>query len=372
MKDCKIACFSDIHLGHKANDTLSILKMLNEEIFNKNLLDKINILIFAGDTFDRLLQLDYPALADIDYFFAKLINGCASRGVIFRVLEGTPSHDRGQPERFVTIAKIIDTKCDFAYVDKLSIEHIPSFDMNVLYIPDEWRVDNNETLQEVRDLMASRGLEQVDIAVMHGQFEYQIPVQGKGIPVHDAAAYEKLVRSIIFIGHVHTHSRSGKIAAQGSFDRLRHGEQEPKGYLYVEIKNNAAKVFFIENKAARVYNTLKVYDLDISSTALKIQEALKNQPLDICLRIEAEPEHPIFANFHQLEKDYPTVTFSKLPKDRATGESINIAVHNEFNDWKSIEITKDNVVDLVLDRISATDYSADDKAYIKLQLEELK
>lgn len=372
MLNARIATFSDIHLGHKSNDTLSILKMLSHEIFDKKLYEKIDILFFAGDVFDRLLQLDYPYLPDIDYFFAKLLKVCENNNIIFRILKGTPSHDRNQSDRFRTLYELIDCNGDFAYVDVLTIEYLERFEANVLYIPDEWKNDNNETLEEVKALMASKNLKQVDIAVMHGQFEYQIPVKGKGIPVHDADAYEKLVKSVIFIGHVHTHSRMGKIVAQGSFDRLRHGEEEPKGYVYCEIKNNIPKINFIENKSARKYKTLQLYEQDTNSSAKLIEKALKGEPLDICLRIEAEPEHPIFANFHQLERQYPTVTFSKLPKDRLTGESVNMVVHNEFNDWKGISITKDNIVDLVMERISDQEFNQQERSFIVARLQELK
>lgn len=370
MKNARVATFSDIHLGHKANDTMSILKMLDNEIFTKKLLDKIDILFFAGDLFDRLLQLDYPALPEMDAWFAKLLAACEHKGLIFRVLEGTPSHDRGQPQRLQTIYEIIGCKADFQYIDVLKIEYIEKFDLNVLYIPDEWKNDNSDTLAEVKDLMNSRGLKQVDIAIMHGQFEYQIPIKGKNIPVHDANEYEKLVKVIIFIGHVHTHSRSGKIVAQGSLDRLRHGEEEPKGYVWADIKNNHADVYFIENKLARIYKTIQVYGLDISQTALRIEKALTGVPPDTCLRIEAEPQNPIFANFHQLESMYPTITFSKLPKEDGQESEEQMLAQNEFTKWVKVEITPDNLVELVMERLP-DDLNQSDRDYIQEQLMEL-
>ena len=90
MKDCVVACFSDLHLGHKSNDTIKMLYDLRHEIFDKKLLEKIDALFIAGDVFDRLLQLDYPALHEIDTFFAKLLLACKKNDVILRVLEGTP------------------------------------------------------------------------------------------------------------------------------------------------------------------------------------------------------------------------------------------------------------------------------------------
>ena len=371
MKDIKIAAFSDIHLGHKSNDTLSILKMLDHYIFKEKLIDEIDLLIFVGDTFDRLLDLSYPALADIDAWFAKLLRACESRGVLFRVLEGTPSHDRGQPERINTIYKIIHSQADFAYVDNLKIEYIEKFDMNVLYIPDEWRSDVNETLSEVKEHLKAKGLSAVDIALMHGQFEYQLPFKFKGIPIHDANEYSKIVDKLIFIGHVHTHSRSGKIVAQGSLDRLRHGEEEPKGFLKAEIKNNRAQVVFIENKLARLYKTIKVYGLAMSDVYTKIEKVLKGAPMDICVRIEAEHTHPVFTHLVELQRTYPTVTWSKLPKDEATGEEINIIINNEFDGWSNIDINQNNIIDLVIDRMKQKDFNDDEINFTISQMQEV-
>lgn len=370
MKDIRIACFSDIHLGHRDNDTVDILNMLSTEIFEKNLLSKIDLLIFAGDIFDRLLQLDYPALAEIDYWFAKLFRHCSEKNVLIRVLEGTPRHDRGQPKRLETIWSLTGSTCDFLYVDTLKIERIDRFDMQVLYIPDEYLPRTDQILEAVQMLYKEKGIEQVDIAIMHGQFEYQAPVGVEGIPVHNSEIYQKLVKTAIFIGHVHTHSRRGKIVAQGSFDRLRHGEEEPKGYVYANIKNGKAQFHFIENKQARIYKTVQVYGLDTEQTSLKIKQALLGMPLNTCLRIEAEPTHAIFANIAELARQYPTIRFTKLAKDRTTGVESITPVSNEFTHWQPVSINKNNIEELVMERLARLDLSPESLEYARKQLQE--
>ncbi|HRM29457.1 MAG TPA: metallophosphoesterase [Acinetobacter johnsonii] len=371
MKDIKIAVFSDIHLGHKNNDCQGMLRMLDKSIFKNDLLKDIDFLIFAGDTFDRLLDLSYHGLADIDYFFARLLDACAKHNVVFRVLEGTPSHDRGQPSRFDVLQGVMKNPADFAYVDTMKIEYIERFDAHVLYIPDEYKPTTEETLQELYDLMKSKELESVDIAIMHGQFEYQLPAEIKNIPRHNQSAYEKLVKTVIFIGHVHTHSRSGKVVVQGSFDRLRHGEEEPKGFVKTSIKAGKAFVEFIENKDARIYKTIGVYDLDMGKTHEKIQKELKHLNMNACVRIEAEPNHPVFANMPELERLYPTISWSKLPKDRLTGESVIISVRNEFDDWKPIDINSSNIQELILARLAKQSFTQEQLTFAQEQLGEL-
>lgn len=369
MKDCNIAVISDIHLGHRSNDTTRIIDDLSREIFSKKLLSKINMLFLAGDVFDRLLQLDYPALPEIDTWIARLLIECQKAGVLLRVLEGTPSHDRGQNERFETIYGLIDSKTDFKYVKELSIENIPAFNCNVLYVPDEWRADNAQTFAEIQELLKKNSLKQVDLVIMHGQFEYQLPIKLDRAVVHDEQAFTKIAKVAIFVGHIHTHSRSGKIIAQGSFDRLRHGEEEPKGYVWASIKSDRISVEFIENKNARIYKTVKVYGLDIQSTLDKIEKELKKLTDYACLRIEGEPGHAIFANFFELQRRFPNVTFTKLPKDKKTGEAIALPDNNEFAKWQPIDINKDNIVSLLINRLPKK-LESSDVEYIKQQIKE--
>lgn len=370
MKDCKVACFSDLHLGHKSNDTLKILQCLRNEIFENKLLEEIDALFIAGDIFDRLLQLDYPGLPFIDQFFADLLRRCKKTNTILRLLEGTPSHDRGQTSRVVTIEELIHSRCDFKYINTLQYEYLDSLDCHVLYVPDEYKPDNAETLAEVKELLKDRGLKQFDIAIMHGAFGYQFPAHLK-LPVHDINEYEAIVRTIIFIGHVHTHSRCGKVFAQGSFDRLRHGEEEPKGFGVAEICNNRANAVFIANKYARVYKTIQLYNKDLEEAIKYLKRALANQPIDACIRIEAEPGNPIFSNILELQKLYPTITFTKLPKLKEESEAEAIEVVNEFNDYKAIDINSSNLIELVVSKLDKQEHTSEDIEYISSQLKEL-
>ena len=365
MKDIRFADFSDIHLGHKNEQTLDILAALKREIFDSGLLKKIDILFFSGDIYDRILQLDYPALAEIDIFFSELIHRCYRENVKVRILEGTPSHDRGQPSRIVTIKEITASEVDLKYYDKLDIEYIEEFDCTVLYVPDEWRIDNADTLAEVKELLKSRGLKTVDIAIMHGQFAYQLPVSLSELKVHDSTEYQTLVKYLILIGHVHTHSRMGKIVAPGSFDRLKHGEPEAKGYVVGSIKNGRVHIDFIENKTARKYITVAVYDLDTPKSMERVEAAIAKAGIKGCIRIEADPTHPLFQNFHQLQAKWPLIVFSKLPKLKEQ-EVKTDTIESAFESWQPIRITSSNIKELVAARLKANKAEIDIDAAIEL------
>ena len=98
--------------------------------------------------------------------------------------------------------------------------------------------------------MITSGLTKVDYAVMHGQFDYQLPKHITGMPRHDSQKYLDIVKHYIFIGHIHTHSVYDRIIAQGSFDRLTHGQEEPKGYV-VSIVDDEEKISSLRNTYAR-------------------------------------------------------------------------------------------------------------------------
>lgn len=353
MRDYRIATFSDIHLGHRQNTADTMIECLDQLIFGDKLLERIDMLVFAGDVFDRLLDLDYPFLDDIDHWIARVLSGCAQHGVSFRLLKGTHSHDQSQPERFVTLASILDLKgLDFKYFDKLDIEQHEASGASILYVPDNLSHDSSETLANVRELMASRGIDRVDIAVMHGMFDYQQP---EGIVIaecHNSQAYKELVRVVIFIGHVHTHSRNGIIVAQGSTCRMKQGEEEPKGFVIAEIKNNKADIYFIENKGARIYKTVKVYAMDLADTLLYLEKYVEPLPGNACIRVEAEPMHPVFSNMEELKKLYPTITWTKLPKDAADTDVKEVVFsETELQTWVPISLNKTNIVDTLLNRL---------------------
>lgn len=372
MRDYRIATFSDIHLGHRKNSAGEMIEALDQLIFGDRLLERIDMLIFAGDVFERLLDLDYPYLDDIDHWIARILTGCARHGVSFRLLKGTHSHDQSQPERFVTLASILQLEnLDFKYFDKLDIERHEDSGADILYVPDNLSHDSSETLANVKELMAARGIDQVDIAVMHGMFDYQQP---EGIVIaecHNSMAYKEIVKTIIFIGHVHTHSRNGIIVAQGSTDRLKHGEEEPKGFVIAEIQNNKAEIYFIENKLARVYNTVKVYGMDLQDTLGFLEKYVEPLPGNACIRVEAEPSHPVFSNMEELTKLYPTISWSKLPKDVDDTEVKEVVFsETELQTWVPISLNKTNIVDTLLNLLQPK-LTETELSYIGKELQEL-
>ena len=272
----KILVLSDVHLGHRRTKAIHIIENL-QKILNPKRFAKIDLLIIAGDLFDRALGYCDDDILEIQKWLILLLSSCREYNITLRVLEGTPLHDRKQSRHLGIFNKAINYDVDFLYIDKVFIEKNEKHNLNILYIPDEWHPDPDETWIDVKQCLAENNLDMVDISVMHGMFEHQIPKMAK-IKPHINSRYESITDKYIFIGHVHQSSKNNKIIAPGSFDRLKHSEEEKKGCWYVEINNNRSldKIQFIENKNALDYLTVNCQGLGFDSSIEKIS-ALKLQ-----------------------------------------------------------------------------------------------
>lgn len=350
IDELNIAVLSDIHLGHKRNPTKEIIKNLKKALPDNHETAALDIIFLAGDVFDNLLSLNEDDIWDIKIWVDGLLRICKKHDILLRVLKGTPSHDWDQPEVFVSLNETGQIGCDLQYIRELSIEYIKRFDINVLYIPDEWNTTAEKTLVQTKELIHAKGLQQVDFAIMHGQFEYQLPPVVKA-PKHDSVAYLALVKYLIFIGHVHMFSSFMRIYAQGSFDRLRHNEEEAKGHLRAKINRDGEyTVKFVETINAKKFCTIDCGYLSTEQTLNKLSEFIKTNkiPEHSFLRIKAESTHPLFVNMEELIRYFPKYKWEK----KAIKEDITIENNDTEIAYIPITITKENISALLIERLT--------------------
>lgn len=268
--DRTFAFVSDIHLAHPRTDTHHILERLRETFPDNEETAKLSAIFLNGDVFDRLMTLPQEEVDAIHDWVADFLSICVKYDILIRVLEGTPSHDWRQSKIFVNVNKSFKTPADLKYVDTLSIEVIEKLgDLSVLYVPDEWNDDASATYKQVRELLSLHGMDKVDLACMHGSFDYQLPIES--IKNHDLNNYFRVVNHFISIGHVHIRSeRKGPkgvvCLAQGSLDRLSHGEESAKGHYRACIHPDGNYHWFVENTRARLYRTIDCRELDVEET----------------------------------------------------------------------------------------------------------
>lgn len=345
-----MAVVSDIHMGNRRNPAAEIVENLRREFPDTPETGELDVIFLAGDVFDELLQLSHADVDDIDFWIADFLRMCKKRNIAIRVLRGTPSHDWNQPRRFVTLNEAARIEADLKYVSTLSIEYIEHLDIHVLYVPDEWELTTEKTLAQVRSLLKAKGLTKVDYAIMHGQFEYQLPSHVKA-PKHDSAAYLELVSEFVFIGHVHTFSQNDRIVAQGSFDRLCHGEEAPKGHVrFFKYDDGTHRLVFRENTGAKRFDTINCKGLDLEQTLAKIHAAVNSLPDGSYVRLESEVSNPVFTNMDVLTRAYPFLHFSKLPLETVTEQLVLVEAAEVYI---PPSITPENVHGTLMSRMQA-------------------
>lgn len=345
----KGASFSDLHMLHRRTPTSLIIRNLGESLPDNEETAALDIIFLAGDVFDNLGDLANEDVWDVKMWAAGLLRLCKKHGIILRILEGTPSHDWKQSHLFVVLNQLAEIGADIKHVKELSIEYIEPLGISVLYVPDEWGPPDR-TLSQVKDLLKAKGLEKVDLAIMHGQFPYQLPSHVSA-PTHDPEAYLAIVRFFIFIGHVHNRSEFDRIRAQGSHDRNGHGEEEAKGHYRFQIDLQSGEHYtqFVENVNAQRYVTVSVRGMTLDETLEEIHVQVKDLPELAFVRVEADKENPILSNMEVLIRKWPMLTWSKIArKDKEEKDEI-IEVEVVY---KPLTITPENIGDLLMERLA--------------------
>lgn len=353
IDEVKYLVISDIHLGHKTSYTKDIIDNLDEFILNAIKSYKLDILFLAGDVFDSLLTFPSNEATEITIWMGNLIKLCSQYKIKLRVLEGTPSHDWHQSKKFEILASYLSIEIDLKYITDIHIEYINDLDLYVLYVPDEARSTANETYRVVKTLLKNLNINKVDIAIMHGEFKYQLPHIPYNDSKHIESDYLNIVRHFINIGHIHNFTKYDRIIAQGSFDRLIHGEENPKGGTIQIIRDKGIDEFyFIENTKAKIYNTILLNYNDYEKSIIYIRNKLKGLKYNSRIRIKANKNHPVFLAFNELKKRFPFYVFSKknIEDDVIQNTENKINVNNNIT-YTPITINKDNIKNLLLESL---------------------
>ncbi len=319
---------SDDHLGHQNTPTSHIIKSFKKHILNDKNKD-LDVLFIAGDLLDRLIDLKSIASHEIIAFFHYLLDYCCENNILLRVLEGTPSHDWEQSQHLVTLNQARTRRADLVYHKQLEIEYIERIQKYVLYIPDEWENSHDVLEKQIQAKLYQLNIKQVDIAMLHGQFAYQFagrPYKG----FHFKETYFlSLVRGYIHIGHYHVYSQFDRIIANGSLERLAHGEEGPKGFVIVN--NDIAT--FIENPDAFIYKTLNI---TANYTVEKLDKRIYSYPKGSHIRLRVKSDHPFNTTYKELKLRYLDYHLKKDIKDDTsesdTGTYITTDNQLEFDD----------------------------------------
>jgi hypothetical protein len=350
----KILSLSDLHLGNRLVSAESIIYGLNRLLPDDEKMAEISAIFLVGDIFDEALLLADTDVTLIQLWIVRILKLCAKWDIMLRVLEGTPKHDRAQSSQFLMFKTALNLTVDFKYADTLSIEYVSKYNIHILYVPDEWKATTKETEIEVKELLITHNLKQVDYALMHGCFLYQLPY--KEVDAHSESFYLSIVKRHIFIGHVHDMSQYDIITAHGSTDRIGHGHESPKGIILAEVDHitDTSRIVFIVNEYASIFKTVDISKLPsekaerkINNLVLKLQEAKKGIG-KIHIRIQLKRNQHIDLLKVMKTRWVDVVWTSKFVEKENTNRG------NKFNApaiFQHIPINKNTINDLMGKRI---------------------
>lgn len=292
----KYISVSDIHLLHRRTPTEYICTNFRKHVLNKTNVD-LDVMFIAGDYFDRLIDASSYELRQALDLIADILKYCYRNHIKLRVLKGTTSHDWEQEHLFVTINKARENPCDLKYVSVLDIEYMENVQKHILYIPDDWSTDHAEVEEQISEKLREHAIDQVDIAILHGQFKYQMLTIPNPPFCYDEEYFLRLVKGFIHIGHFHVRSNFDRIIANGSFDRLSHKEEGAKGYARVD----GDEWKFVDNPDAYIYKTIELTKRDTYKTLDKKILALPERSY---VRLTMKRDHEFNLSFKDLVTRY--------------------------------------------------------------------
>jgi hypothetical protein len=204
----------------------------------------------TGDWFDKKLDMNDPRAKLGVSIMVDILNRCIQHEKELVVIRGTYSHDLNQLNVFEELTALYDK---FHLIN--TVRQIRFGGLKTLCIPEEYPTD-------VDEYYADAFSKKYDLILGHGFFDFNcfdandaektIPQ----MPVFEADVICALAPLTIF-GHDHTHRNyEKKIWYNGSFSRLCHNEESPKGFLYVEYDKKKPVVHFVENALAPKYITV--------------------------------------------------------------------------------------------------------------------
>lgn len=368
---------SDIHTGAPR-----IAPGVITENIRKNVFPEINsdtdIVLNLGDYYDGPLDTSSEHSLDAIELIRDIADLSLQNDFFYRGLQGTYTHDRRQNQFFVSANKYtpklhgIDR---IKFFDVLDIEHIDPLNINILYKPDS--LPYNDAYIRMVELIKNTGVD-IDIFCNHGYFEHLLP---RGIPhmpsnTLDAKLVSELIKGITFNGHIHTPSIYRKIVNVGSHERLKHGEEEDKGFFKFtyDTETGISTQDFKKNENATKFTTIDLtrYDHDLDqckAIAAKIVSGVLAIPVtspDTFIRLISKHSDITQAVGVAITNKFPSVVIST---DTGCGKKdiTEIALSDEPVE-ELPEITPSNLIDMITlhARDLGSDISSDVvEAYLK-------
>ncbi len=352
-----LAVIGDVHIGNPLTPSSEVIFKLYVAFPDDSTTGELDFIFINGDLFDRLLHRNDQHNKAIDGWIIYMLKLCQKHCIALRVLEGTPSHDMKQPKVFTDTATNLGMELDVRYICDIEVELHARTGLSILYVPDEWDVDLDNCYKESVKKISQSGLDKVDVALMHGAFEYQYP-PNFGIKTHNSQLYQGLVNYGIFINHVHQYSQFGCIVAPGSFDRYCHGDEKAKGYVRAAISRGGITHTFIENKLAKLFLDIDCRGMDADNILKSVDVRARMLPKGSFVRILANENDPAANCKEYFRVTYPHLSWNdKVYKnDKGVGEAVGL-IPTEI--YQAVSLSKELLPGMLERRLASKGLSDD-------------
>lgn len=313
MKILGIANIGDVHFYDSvANRLYKELKTNFLDILdvNRRNLHLVNI---VGDLFHTKLQLGGIGAQYAARFVHEIVE--ILEGKPLRIIIGTRTHDYTQPKFFSFL-----TNKNVLIYDKPTVEQFNFFPeqsrpFSALYIPEEYP-------ESWRDYYAAYLFDNeymYDAIFLHGMMDFcshssQIIESEDNIQssvVFPVSCLQENAK-VVIAGHVHTAHVEGNFFYTGSFSRMAHGEEEPKGWRWLEynLETTQYEVEFVENTDAPLYVTVPLSAVykegqDMQSSINKLQRhILKNSISNLRVKVDLELSDTVAGDLNILREHF--------------------------------------------------------------------
>ena len=272
---------ADWHIG--ATDPYrfkkELMTMVKETIKEKQTLD---LFIVSGDTFDMKEYLSSDSVKVFFLIMAELLELTKPLNTQFRFLEGTRTHDALQLSTLKIVFENLLKNKRVKFIEEVCEESL--LGMNILYIPEEYVIDEEEYYQTYFNKAKNR---RYDFLFGHGNTDLMWfakklkPTKGAHAPLFKASILSEYAYYSYF-GHFHYKVEGGNnnnFKSIGPVSRWEFGKEDECGFYYVEYDKftNVAIEEYIENiyapKLPSIVFTIK-RDYDLETLNKKIRSKL--------------------------------------------------------------------------------------------------
>lgn len=255
----RIRTYADLHLFVNKDDMDRYIREELQDIKDNLISDPVDMLVFCGDLTHVPYRSDDIRFINTIKFITDIVNVCRKKKILFRIIQGTSTHDG----KIVSILKkIFSNELHVKCFTEVGYENING--LEIRYLPEPYF----DTYANFKDYAFDHIS---DITFFHGTVSGLLPIVRQldnvtNLPksvVIDRYDLMKNTRLFSAGGHIHKYINiDNKIFYINSLTTHNFSDiNNIKGYMEFIIENNLFNFKYIENNKAPKYLEYKIEDI---------------------------------------------------------------------------------------------------------------